>query len=64
MSAHFFLNLLNKLGKRDKNYKFNNYRSTNDRFYLSYDIKIILKSYLGVKRLGVCHMHDVKCVIS
>ena len=25
--------------------KFNKYRSTNVRFYLSYDIKIILKSY-------------------
>ena len=61
MSAHVLLNLLNKLGKRDKIQglpsilsffhneinKFNNAlsRSTNVRFYLSYDIKIILKSY-------------------
>ena len=54
MSAHVLLNLLNKLGKRDKmrglpsilspfrNWfnKFNNtrYKSTNVSFYLSYDI--------------------------
>ena len=58
MSAHVLLNLLNKLGKRDKMCrmksilslfcnafnKFNNAaRSTNLRFYLSYDIYITLK---------------------
>ena len=58
MSAHILLNLLNELGKRDKMRglpsivslfrnefnKFNN-TSTNVRFYLSYDIKITLKSH-------------------
>ena len=58
MSAHVLFNLLNKLRKRDQMRgltsilslfhnefnKFNN-RSTNVRFYLSYDIKIILKLY-------------------
>ena len=34
------------------------------RFYLSYDIKIILKSYFGVKKFRLCHMHDVKSVVS
>ena len=38
MSAHVLLNLLNKLGKRDK------MRGLNVRFYLIYDIKITLKS--------------------
>ena len=48
MSAHVLLNLLNELGKRDKmlglpsilsifRNKFNKYKSTNVRFYLSYD---------------------------
>ena len=51
MSAHVLLNLLNELGKRDimrglpsilslfRNEfdKFNKYKSTNVRFYLSYD---------------------------
>ena len=51
MSAHVLLNLLNELGKRDKMRglpsilslfrnefnKFNNTKSTNVRFYLSYD---------------------------
>ena len=57
MSAHVLLNLLNELGKRDKMRglpsilslfrnefnKFNNTKSTNVRFYLSYGIKITLK---------------------
>ena len=38
--------------------------STNVRFFLSYDIKIILKSSFGVKTLGFCHMCDVKSIIS
>ena len=57
MSAHVLFNLLNVLGKRDKMRglpsilslfrnefnKFTQYKSTNVRFYLSYDIKISLK---------------------
>ena len=62
MSARVLLNLLNELRKMDKTRglpsiltlfrnkfnKFNNmqYRSTNERFYLSYDIKTILKSHV------------------
>ena len=38
--------------------------SKNVRFYLSYDIKTILKSCIGVKMLGFYHMPDVKSVIS
>ena len=45
MSAHVLLILLNELGKRDK------MRGTNVRFYLSYDIKITLKSHCAVKTL-------------
>ena len=65
MSAHVLLNLLNELGKRNKMrglssiYLFfatsliNSIIQDHDvRFYLSYDIKIILKSHFGVKTLG------------
>ena len=59
MSAHVVFNLLNEMRKRDKIRglssilslfrnefnRFNKKRSTNVRFYLSYDIQIILKSY-------------------
>ena len=46
MSAHALLNLLNELGKRPQQFnKFNNLKSTNVRFYLSYSIKITLKSH-------------------
>ena len=59
MSAHVLLNLLNDLRKRDKmrglpsilsliRNEFNKiqlYKSRNDRFYLSYDIQITLKSH-------------------
>ena len=75
MSAHVLLNLLNDLRKKDQmrgllsilslsSNELNKFRSTNVRFYLSYDIKIILKSYFGVKTLGFCHMRDVKSVTS
>ena len=73
MSAHVLLNLLNKWRKRDKmrglpsilsffRNKFNNFNNTGARMLdstLSYDIKIILKSYFLVKTLGFCHMRDV-----
>ena len=59
MRARVLLNLSNKLGKRDKMRglssilflfrnkfnKFNNTGARNVRFYLSYDIKNLLKSY-------------------
>ena len=38
MSAHNLLNLLNMLGKRDKMRGLPSTKSTNVRFYLSYDI--------------------------
>ena len=55
-SAHVLLNSLNKLGKRDKmqgllnnlslfRNEFNKFKSKNVRFYLSYDIKIAMKSH-------------------
>ena len=58
MSAHVLLNLLNELRKRDKMRglpsilflfcnEFNKFN--NVRFYLSYDIKIIFKSYFWQK---------------
>ena len=78
MSAHVLSNLLNELRKRDKMRglssilslfrnefdKFNNYGSTDVRFFLSFDIKIVLKSYCSLQMLGVCHMRDVQSVIS
>ena len=58
MSAHVLLNLLNELGKRDKmrglpsilslfRNEFNKFNNAGAliRFYLSYDIKITLKSH-------------------
>ena len=76
MSAHVLLNLLNELGKRDKMRglpsilslfrkefnKFNNTKGTNVRFYLSYDIKITLKSNFcrkNVITLSLCTCMDV-----
>ena len=61
MSAPVLLDSLNELGKRDKMRglpsilslfrnelnKFNKNRNTNVRFYLSYDIKIILIIFLA-----------------
>ena len=70
MSAHLLLNLLNELGKRDKTpglpsiYLFfatsliySKYKNMNVRFYLSYDIKITLKSHFcckNVKKFSLC----------
>ena len=53
MSAHVLLNLLNKLGKRDKMRGLPSilYKSTNVRFYLSYGIKITLKSHFWRKNV-------------
>ena len=60
MSGHVLLNFLNELGKRDKmrgllcilslfRNEFNKFNNT--RFYLSYDIKITLKSHFCCKTL-------------
>ena len=65
MSAHVLLNLLNELGERDKVRgllsilslfcnelnKFNNTRTQILDSYLSYDIKILLKSYFYRKNV-------------
>ena len=70
MSAHVLLNLLNKLGKRDKMRglpsilslfrnkfnKFNNTRATNVRFCLSYD-KYFEISSLAQKRYNFVIMY-------
>ena len=74
MSPHVLLNFLNELGKRDKIRglpsilslfcnkfnKFNNTRAQMLRFYLSYDIKITLKSHFCHKKviiLSLCTQH-------
>ena len=73
MSAHVLLILLNELGKRDKmlglpsilslfRNEFNKFNKTG--FYLSYDIRIILKSYFWCENVMVFHMRGVKSVIS
>ena len=70
MSAHVLLNLFNELGESDKMRglpsilslfhnefnKFNKNMSTNVRFYLSYDINIIMKSYFWRENVkSFCH---------
>ena len=74
MSARGLLNILNKLRKidkmqglpsisclfRNKFNKFNNTGATNVRFYLSYDMKITLKSHFCRKNviiLSLCTQH-------
>ena len=55
MSAHVLLNLLNELGKRDKMRGLlsilslfrNEFNKFNNRFYLSYDIKVTLKPHFS-----------------
>ena len=75
MSAHVLLNLLNELGKRDKMRglpsisflfrnefnKFNNDKSTNDRFYLSYDIKITLESHFWRLNVIIASLCTQRC---
>ena len=77
MSAHILLTLLNnELGKRDKMRgllsivsffrnefsKFNNTRARKfDRFYLSYDIKITLKSYFYRKNVIILSLCTQRC---
>ena len=77
MNAHVLLKLLNELRKRYKmggllsilSLFCNKFRNSiiqehDVRFYLSYDIKIILDHFFGLKMLGFFHMCDVKSVIS
>ena len=75
MSAHVLLNLLNKLGKRDKMQglpsvlslfrnkfnKFNNIRVQMLDSNLSYDIKITLKSHFSRKNLIILSLCMQAC---
>ena len=75
MSAHVLVNLLNELGKRDKMRglpsilslfrnefnKFIKYKSTNVRFYLSYDIKKTLKSHFWRKNVIILSLWTQCC---
>ena len=77
MSAHVLLNLLNELGKRDKmrglpsilslfRNEFNKFNNTGARM-LDSIYHMTLKKLIhifGVNTLEVCHMRDVKSVIS
>ena len=75
MSAHVLLNVFNELRKSDKmrglsrilslfcnafNKFIQLYKSTNVRFYLSYDIKITLESHFWRKKVRFClYVHNV-----
>ena len=76
MTAHVLLNLLNELRKRDKMRglprilslfrnefnKFNNtYKGTNVRFYLSYDIRITLKSHFCRENVIILSLCTQRC---
>ena len=75
MSAHVLLNILNELRKRDKMRglpsilslfrnefnKFNNTRAQIVRFYLSYDIKITLKSHFCRKNVMILSLCTQRC---
>ena len=70
MSAHVLFNLLIELRKRDEMLvlpsilslfrnqfnKFNKYKRTNVRFYLSYDIATTLESHFWCKSHYVCNV--------
>ena len=56
MSTHV---LLNELGKRDKMRGL--YKSTNVRFYLSYDIKNTLKSHFWLKFVIILSLCTQRC---
>ena len=69
MSAYVLLNLLIKLVYVRLAEHFISFRNKFDIFNntgarLSYDIKIILKSYFRHENVRVCHMRDVSSVIS
>ena len=74
MSAHVLLNLLNELGKRDKMRSLPSIsslfatslinsiiKSTNVRFYLSYDFKITLKSHFCRKNVILLSLCTQRC---
>ena len=66
MSAHVLLNLLNEFGKKDQMgglpsilslFFIQWYKSIDVRFYLSYDIKITLKSHFWCKNVIILSLH-------
>ena len=67
--AHVLLNLLNELGKRDKMRGLpsilslfrNESKSTNVRIYLTYDIKITLKSHFWRKNVIILSSCTQRC---
>ena len=74
MSAHVLLNLLNELGKEIKceacrafylffatSLLISIYKSTNIRFYLSYDIKITLKSHFCRNNVMILSLCTQRC---
>ena len=72
MSAHVLLNLFNDLGERDKmrgllsilslfRNKFNKFNNTRARIYLSYDIKITLKSHFGRENVIILTLCTQRC---
>ena len=76
-ACSYFMNLLNKLRKRDKmrglpsilplfRNKFNKFNNTEARMldFIYHLIQIILNHMFGVKTLGFCPMCDVKNIIS
>ena len=69
MSAHVLLILLNELGKRDKmrglpsilSFFRNEFNKFNVRFYLSYDIKISVKSHFCPKNVIILSLFTQRC---
>ena len=67
MGAHVLMNLLNELGKRDKMRGLPSILSLflamrlNVRFYLSYDIKITLKSHFCRKNFIILSLCNQRC---
>ena len=73
MGAHVLLNLLNELRKRDQfmacqafilffaTSLIQVYKSTNVSFFLSYDIKITLKSHICCKNVIILSLCTQRC---
>ena len=66
MSGHVLLNVLNQLGKGDISFsrqveEIQQYKSTNVRFDLSYDIKITLKSHFCRKNVIMLSLCTQRC---